>query len=280
MKKQDIYQELSKYYDNYQITELLLKETDFSKNQLFLYEEVEKINNAWLTNQIELAQSWFPFEYIIKKAEFFWLELYVDERTLIPRNDTEVMVDSVLRLIKETKKYNYTLADIWTWTSCIPISILNNTNDISNTYVVDISEKALTVSKINIDKYNLEKQVSQHLWSLIDPIKDKLTWNIIITANLPYILDRDFDNMSKETVEYEPDSALYWGPVTWFELYEELIQQCLDLKKNWNIKSIDLFIEIGFDQKEYSQNYLDNLILKNIYHKDNWGIDRCIHIVI
>jgi hypothetical protein len=57
MKKQDIYQELSKYYDNYQITELLLKETDFSKNQLFLYEEVEKINNAWLTNQIELAQS-------------------------------------------------------------------------------------------------------------------------------------------------------------------------------------------------------------------------------
>jgi hypothetical protein len=86
--------------------------------------------------------------------------------------------------------------------------------------------------------------------------------------------------MDKETVEYEPDSALYWGPVTWFELYEELIQQCIELKKIWNISTIDLFIEIWFDQKKYSQDYLNILWLKSVYHKDNWWIERCIHINI
>jgi hypothetical protein len=71
MKKQEIYQELSKYYDNYQITELIIKETDFTKNQLFLCADIEKFNQEWLNNQVELAQSGFPFEYIIQKAEFY-----------------------------------------------------------------------------------------------------------------------------------------------------------------------------------------------------------------
>jgi hypothetical protein len=57
MKKQEIYQELSKYYDNYQITELILKETDFTKNQLFLSEEIEIINQKWLEKQIPLAEN-------------------------------------------------------------------------------------------------------------------------------------------------------------------------------------------------------------------------------
>jgi release factor glutamine methyltransferase len=292
MKKQEIYQQLSQYYDNNQITELLLKETGFTKNQLFLCKEIEKINQELLNNQVDLARSGFPFEYIIQKAEFYWCEFYVDERTLIPRNDTEIMVDCVLKLIsliippssdtpfgKGRNKW-ITLIDIWTWSSCIPISILNNTDKISNTFVVDISKDALAVSKINIVTHNLEKLISQHLWSLLDPISGKLTWNVIITANLPYILDEDFHNMDKETVKYEPNTALYWWPVTWFELYEQLIQQCLDLKKSWNINTIDLFIEIWFDQKEFSQNYLNNIWLKNIYYKDHWWIERCIHILV
>lgn len=284
MKKQEIYQELSKHYDNYQITELLLKETDFTKNQLFLCEEIEKINQKWLNNQVELAQSGFPFEYIIQKAEFYWCEFYVDERTLIPRDDTEIMVESVLSLLDEIHDSNNLLIDVWTGTSAIPLAILSNTKKISETFVIDISEDALDVSKINIKTFNLEDKIFQYHGSLLEPVLEKLntikTDNIIITANLPYILDNDFENMDKETVEYEPDTALYWGPVTWFELYEELIQQCLELKHSWNINTIDLFIEIWFDQKKYSQNYINNLWLKNIYHKDNWGIDRCIHIVI
>jgi methylase of polypeptide subunit release factors len=190
------------------------------------------------------------------------------------------MIDCVLELIKSKNENTFTLSDIWTGTSCIPISILNNSNNISHTFVVDIMKQALEVSKVNIDRHKYSKVITQCHWSLLDPIIKLLKWNIIITANLPYILDNDFDHMDKETVEHEPDSALYWGPVTWFELYEKLIQQCLELKKSWNINEINLFIEIWFDQKEYSQKYLNNLWLKNIYHKDNWWIERCIHIVI
>lgn len=292
MKKQEIYQELSKYYDNYQITELILKETDFTKNQLFLSEEIEIINQKWLEKQIPLAENWFPFEYIIQKAEFYWSEFYVDQRTLIPRDDTEIMVDCVLELLswiippptgtpfeKERNKW-ITLIDIWTWSSCIPISILNNSSNISHTFVVDIMKQALEVSKINIDRHNYSKVITQFHWSLLKPVISLLKWNIIITANLPYILDNDFEHMDKETVEHEPASALYWGPVTWFELYEQLIQECLELIKSWKINTINLFIEIWFDQKEYSQKYLNNLWLKSIYYKDNWWVERCIHIVI
>jgi hypothetical protein len=71
MKKQEIYQQLSQYYDNNQITELLLKETGFTKNQLFLCKEIEKINQELLNNQVDLARSGFPYEYIIQKAEFY-----------------------------------------------------------------------------------------------------------------------------------------------------------------------------------------------------------------
>jgi len=79
--------------------------------------------------------------------------------------------------------------------------------------------------------------------------------------------------MSIETINHEPDLALYWWKETWFELYEKLIEQC---QKIWNIT---LFIEIWFDQKEYSKSYLENKKLKNNYYKDNSWIDRCIKII-
>lgn len=305
MKKQGIYQQLSKYYDNYQITELLQKETDFTKNQLFLCEKIDTLTQEWLDNKVKLAKSGFPFEYVIQKAEFYGEEFYIDERVLIPRNDTEVMVEKVLDLItshltplwihpisSSLVSTGITLIDIWTGSSCIPISILKNTDAISHTYVADISKNALKVSKINIQKYTLDKKMTQLHGNLLTPIipffnkeelrsvKEYLSKNIIITANLPYILDKDFQNINNETIQYEPEIALYWGPVTWFELYEQLIQQCLELKKLTNIHSINLFIEIWFDQKEYSQDYLNKLWLKNTYYKDNWWIIRCIHIII
>lgn len=281
MLKQEIYSQLSDYFDNYQISEILSQHTGFTKNQLFFCEEIKNFSLQDLDKYISQAKQAIPFEYIIQKAEFYNLDFFVDNRVLIPRNDTEIMVDCVLNLLHKNKSSRPVLFDIWTGSSCIPIAVLQNTKNISQCFVVDISQKALEVSKINIHKYNLENHISQYHGSLLEPLLSQKLKNseIIITANLPYIKDKDFENMSPETIQNEPSSALYWGPVTWFELYEKLISQADTLQKSqWCI--INLFIEIGFDQSQYAQNYLQKIWKEYWVYKDNSWIDRCIAIKI
>ncbi len=174
------------------------------------------------------------------------------------------------------------MIDIWTWSSCIAISILKNTKKIKYAYVLDISEKALEVSKKNLEKHNLQNKIIQIKSNLLQKIllkeEYKLSNTIVITANLPYIKDWDYENMDKQTLKYEPKIALFWWKKTWFELYENLIYQCFVLKKQNPDKKIVLFIEIWFDQYKYSKNYLKKKWLVWIFFKDNNWINRCVKI--
>lgn len=283
MQKTQIYQVLWKYFDQYQISQLLQKQTGLSKSQLFLCTSLPRTDDEWLENIINLWEKKYPFEYIINKAEFFWLDLFVDERVLIPRNDTEIMVEQTINTINDSQ-WNIIYIDIWTGSSCIPIAVLKNCNkqNIRQSYVIDISSNALEVSKENINSHNLNTEIIQLQWSLLEPFKSiyKKNHNLIISANLPYIKDNDHNNMDKQTVIYEPDLALYWWKETWFELYETLISQIQELKKTNNIENITLFTEIGFDQEIYSQKYLNTLELEFLLYKDNSWIIRCVEINI
>lgn len=279
MKKVNLQKLLSEYFDSYQIDQILQKITGFTKNQLFFCDKIETVSDLEIKNIIELHKSWTPFEYIIQKAEFYGLDFYVDNRVLIPRNDTEIMVEIVLNSLKYSKNLGPVLMDIWTGSSCIPLSILENIDSKNiTTHVVDISTDALEVSKINIHHH--KKEVQQHNWSLYSPLEDiDFSKNdVYITANLPYIKDNDHDNMSVETIVHEPSLALYWWKDTGFELYEQLITQIIQQIKKGFLKSVQLYIEIWFDQKEYSENYLKNLNLDFQIHKDNSWIHRCIQI--
>lgn len=265
---------------------ILQKITGLSKEQLFLSSyQLSFLEEKEFQRLIEKYKSWEPIEYILEKAEFYGLDFFVDSRVLVPRNDTEVMVDEVLKI-----NWKFTLIDVWTWSSCIPISILTNNKNIDKCYVIDISKKALEVSKLNIDKYWLADKIEQIHGDLLENIgqshrvvlKENVEVNlcvypnIIITANLPYVKNWDFENMSDETVKFEPDLALYGWENTGFELYERLINQILELNKN--ISNIILFIEIWFDQRELVGKFLEKLNLKYEFFKDNWGINRCVKV--
>jgi len=265
---------------------IIQKITGLTKGQLFLNPKIDQKFNKEIDDSINRLKHWEPIEYIINNAEFYSLDFFIDNRVLIPRNDTEVMVDRAIESIIKYKK-NITLMDVWTWSSCIAISILKNTDLVDNTYVTDISKKALEVSKINIEMYDFWGRIKQIEWDLIKPLLTspsqgrnsyKLNTNLVITANLPYIKNNDFWNMDKETIKYEPDTALYWWKKTGFELYEKLINQCIELKKKYDLNSIILFIEIGFDQKEICENYINKIWLKYEIFKDNSDIERCVKI--
>lgn len=273
---------------------IIQKVTGLSKEQLFLSPKINEKYKKEIDEKIKKLENLEPIEYIINNAEFYWIDFFVDNRVLIPRNDTEVMVNEVLKLITpppagtplEKGRNKIDLIDVWTWSSCIPISILKNTDKINNCFVIDISEKALEVSKININKYWLEKKIEQIQSSILNSFSFpgergcNLEKNVIITANLPYIKDNDFKNIDKETVQYEPNLALYWWEKTWFELYEKLINQTIELKKNYELEKIILFIEIWFDQKQIAKDYLNKQNLNFEIYKDNWWVDRCIKIDI
>jgi len=264
------------------IEKILQKITNKTKSQLFLLDKIEDSYLEAIKKSFDKLVAWEPIEYIINNAEFYSLDFYVNSSVLIPRNDTEIIIDKAIETII---KYGWvSLIDVWTWSSCIPISILKNSNKIISCYAIDISKKALEVSKINIKKHWLENKIIQINSDLLDCFFWKndfiLNKNVIITANLPYIKNEDFENMDKETIKYEPALALFWWKKTWFELYEKLIKECFKLKDKYSIKTLILFIEIWFNQKEYSNKYLFNLWLEHYYYKDNWWIQRCIKIVI
>ncbi len=262
-----------------QLDIIIQNELNISKSGLFLVEEIDEKISENIVKKFKRLQDWEPLEYIIKNAEFYNLDFYVDNRVLIPRNDTEIMVEIAIKQINNLN--DVLLIDVWTWSSCIPISINKNCKDINETLAIDISLDALEVSKTNIKNHNLKWKISQINSDLLTTIlKNKFSHkNLVITANLPYIKNNDFENMSKETIIYEPNIALFWWIDTWFELYEKLIKQIITLKNNNNFENIILFIEIWFDQELYSKNYLNELWFKFEYFKDNNQINRCIKIV-
>lgn len=270
---------------------ILQKITGLNKEQLFLNPPTNPLPNKdgeLYEKLVQRYNSWEPIEYIVENVNFYGLDFFVDSRVLVPRDDTEIMVEEALMQDFDI------LIDVWTWSSCIPISILKNKEEIKKCFVIDISNKALEVSKINIKKHNLENKINQVEWSLLsnflveNPLapfsggkehlfKEK---EIVITANLPYIKDWDCENIDNETLKFEPGLALYWWEKTWFELYERLVNQAITLKEKFKIKSIILFIEIGFDQKKVSETFLKNLNLNFEFFKDNNTIHRCIKIFI
>jgi release factor glutamine methyltransferase len=254
---------------------VLQKVLGLSKEGLFLIDEVTNIEE--IIAIIDNVSTWYPIEYSINEANFYGIDFYVDERCLIPRNDTEVMVFEVL-------KENFDIfIDVWSWSSAISISIYKNYKWKSDFYWIDIEEKALEVSKINSKKHNSEiKYINSSLLDSFLKEGNGLPFekNILITANLPYIKNNDFENMDKSVLEYEADSALYWWEKTWFELYEELIEQIFELKEKYKAKKITLFIEIWFDQYDYSMWFLKEKWIKFEYFEDNSKIPRCIKITI
>lgn len=212
--------------------------------------------------------------------EFFALPFYVDSRVLVPRNDTETMIYQVLKSLNSS---NFTLIDVWTWSSCIPVAILKNAKyQPQEAFALDLSLDALEVAKINIEKHYLQDKLkllnSDLLEVFLNNSQNISTKNLIITANLPYIKNWDFENMDKEILANEPHIALFGWEETGFELYEKLISQIFEIKEIYNLEQIVLFIEIWFDQREYSQDYLSNLNLKHEYFKDLGWIDRIMKI--
>jgi len=147
-----------------------------------------------------------PTAYIFESQPFFGREFFVDGRVLIPRPETEVLVQMALESMRGHRAP--VVADVGTGCGAIAITLAMENPDL-RIYGVDVSARALEVARINCLRYNVADRVTLLLGDLLDPVPGKVD---MVVANLPYVADPDLATLSPEIARYEPRIALSGGP--------------------------------------------------------------------
>lgn len=284
MQYKDFKSEITKkYWIKPNVLDIIVwNELFLEREKVFLLSEIMGEDIKKIKKKLLKYRKGYPLEYIVGKAEFMWNDFFVNHHVLIPRSDTEIIVQASLKDIEQSQQ-KITLFDIWTWSWIIPITLNLLSSNIEKTFCFDISKKALDVTKINISHFNMEENIFciyknfSYLPSFFKK-EDFSNKSLIFTANLPYIKENDYENMDNSVYTYEPKIALYGWKNTWFELYEKLIYIIFSLHTTYWFLSCILFIEIWFDQKEVSFEFLKNMWVKFEYFADTNKIDRVIKI--
>jgi len=207
-----------------------------------------------------------PIAYIIGFKYFWKFKFLVNKSVLVPRPETELIVEEALNYLSENKSKK--ILDIGTGSGCIIISIMKERSKCSAT-AIDISPKALKVAKINAKMHHLENKIK---FINIDVDKFNMNKYDLILSNPPYINDVDFSRLDDDIKVYEPKEALRGGLSGYIEIRKIIEKSSKLLKINGK-----LIIEIGNTQKDYAKKLLKNngLYINKII-KDLSGSDRCI----
>ena len=204
-----------------------------------------------------------PVQYIVGNVDFYGSIIEVNENVLIPRFETEELVDRVIKKLKNKK--NLDIVDLGTGSGCIAISLAKNLN--SNVDAVDISKEALEVAKKNAINNNVK--INFYLGDMLNPLNKKYD---LIISNPPYIsYDEEIMDVVKNN---EPHIALY-AENEGLYYYEQILKNV----KNYLKKDYLIAFEIGYKQAKQiellAHQYLDCSV---IIEKDLYGKDRYIFI--
>ena len=233
---------------------------------LNLDKELEKENFILFKDLITQRSLGKPVAYLIGKKDFWNHEFDVSEETLIPRPDTEILIDCVLDITKQKSKLN--LLDIGIGTGCIILSILKEKKDFYGTGI-DISKKCIEVSKINASKLNVSRRVKFFKSNVDNFFYGKYD---LIISNPPYVKKLDLKYLDRDVIDFEPELALDGGLDGISEIRKVINRSSELIKKNGK-----LVLEIGFGQKYKVKKLLkDKGFYINKVLKDYADIDRCI----
>lgn len=251
------------------LTEYLhhMKRVDVALNPDFEIsdEEVEK----WNTILSELQQE-KPIQYITNEAWFYGLRFEVNENTLIPRPETEELVEWIIQSQKsKVKSQKLEILDIGTGTGCIPISLKANLPQ-ANVSAIDISEKVLEVAKRNAASNKVEINFIQTNILEVEDLNQPFD---IIVSNPPYVRNLEKQEIKKNVLDFEPHLALFVEDTDALLFYRKIAQLAL---KNLSPNGL-LFFEINQYLGNETVELLENLGFKNIeLKKDMYGNDRMI----
>ena len=220
---------------------------------------------------IEKRKEGIPVAYLTGMREFYGLDFKVNKHVLVPRPDTEILVESVVEYVKKLRIPNYELRilDVGTGSACIPISILKNVSDI-RAIATEICGSAMKVAKRNIAKHKLKSRIKLIKSDLLTKVPVGLLKDheIILTANLPYI-PKQFQ--VDPSTKFEPDVSLYGGE-DGLDIYKRLIEQLEEM----GIKPKAMFFELFEFQIAALCEHMPDYELK--YAKNMTGEAKCLHL--
>ena len=206
-----------------------------------------------------------PIAYLTKKKDFWKYEFVINEDVLIPRPDTEILVEQVLKLTKNRSRLK--ILDIGIGSGCILMSILKEKKDYLGTGI-DISNKSLKISKINSHKLGVKNRLKLYKSNIDNFNYGKYD---LVVSNPPYI-KKNFLKYLDRDISFEPRHALEGGLDGLSEIRKVINKSSELVKRNGY-----LFLEIGFDQTNKIKKILKN---KGFYTKkvvkDLSNHDRCI----
>ena len=216
-------------------------------------EESEKLA-SWVARRKENQ----PLEYITNRVSFYSQEFHIEEGALIPRPETELLIDEVLAIAD--REQEMTIVEVGVGSGIIS-TVLAQELPKAKIIAVDISPDALKVAKKNIEAFGFGKRIELRQGDLLAPISEEID---ILVSNPPYIAN---DEPLESNLDYEPDLALFGGKVG-----DEIIQRLLDESIT---REIPYFAcEMGYDQKPKVEHYLDNRYEELKFYKDLAGHDR------
>lgn len=253
-------------------TQLLLGKV-LQKDKLYLItnkeEEIDKFKEKEFYRLINKRKDKMPIKYILKNAEFMGLDFYVEEGVLIPRGDTEILVEEVLKNITASNQYD--ICDLCCGSGAIGISIAtlreNTKIDLIDYY--DIPEK---VTKKNINKHKLSSRVEFIKSDLLEEaIKREKKYDILV-SNPPYIKEEVIETLMDDVKNYEPHTALSGGNDGLY-FYRKIVEDSDKILKENGI----LAFEIGHDQGEEVSALMTQKGYKGVrVIKDLAGLDRVV----
>jgi len=227
---------------------LLAYSLNVSRESLFIDPDLE-IDTTLFFEYLSRRKKHEPVAYITNKKEFYGRDFFVDKRVLIPRPDTEVLIDKVLDLVKDIKDDEPNIVDLGTGSGAIALTLAL---EIKKSLVlgIDIEKGAIEVSKKNAELLNVSN-VSIVRSNFFKELK--LYDADIMIANLPYVPTTEKKEMMKDVLNFEPEKALFSGK-DGLDHYRKLIKE---LKLN-NIILKYLIIEIYYKQVESLQEMFLN----------------------
>ncbi|MCI9069331.1 peptide chain release factor N(5)-glutamine methyltransferase [Clostridium sp.] len=259
--------------DTYILDVQLLLGKVLGKDKLYLItnkeEEVSKIKEREFYKLINQRKDKMPIKYILKSAEFMGLEFQVEEGVLIPRGDTEILVEETLKFIKNERRYD--ICDLCCGSGAIGISIAYLKEN-TNVDLIDYYEIPEKVTKKNIRKHNLDSRTNFIKSDLLkEPISMNKKYDILV-SNPPYIKDEVIETLMDDVKKYEPHTALSGGEDGLY-FYKKIIDDSNKILKDNGV----LAFEIGHDQGKEVSDLMVEKGYKNIrVIKDLAGHDRVV----
>ncbi len=229
---------------------------------------------------LKKVKSGEPVAYILKEKEFYGLNFYVDNRVLVPRPETEQLVETILNYLEEkygVKRGNrefesdaekFRILDVGTGSGNIAISLATNFQNLE-AVALDLKDEALEVARLNVNQHGVEDRVELYQSDLLDVIDEGEKFHVIV-ANLPYIGTKTNADVEENVEKYEPGSALFAGE-DGLDLYLKMFQQIEEKNVGYEM----IVGEFGSMQRKDMEILLDNFFEQRWrIEKDLAGLDR------